>query len=144
MICTKCKVEKDNSNFRIRNNSKSGLQYWCKDCENKANKNRYVKKPKRIKTLKEKHLIKLDALKRMLKYRYNITYEQYIKMYEQQNYSCKICKKINILGDRKGLQVDHCHKTRKIRGLLCPSCNRGMIFIDKINNISVITKYLTN
>ena len=61
-------------------------------------------------------------------------------MYEKQNYSCKICKKINILGDKKGLQVDHCHKTGKIRGLLCPSCNRGMIFIDKINNISVIAK----
>ena len=141
MICTKCKIEKDNSLFRVRLKTKLGLQYWCKDCENKANKKRYIVKPKNIKPPKEAYLIKLDRLKRMLKYRYSITYEQYIGMYEEQNNSCKICKMSNVLGGYRGLQVDHCHKTNKIRGLICPSCNRGMIFIDKINDISIIINY---
>jgi hypothetical protein len=141
MICTKCKIEKDNSLFRVRLKTKLGLHYWCRDCENKANKKRYIVKPKNIKTPKEAYLIKLDRLKRMLKYRYSITYEQYIAMYENQNNSCKICKISNILGGKRGLQVDHCHKTNKIRGLICPACNRGMIFIDKINDISIIINY---
>lgn len=123
MICTKCKVEKDNSSFRIRLNSKSGFQYWCKGCEYQANKKRYIAKPKRIVIPKEKDQIKLNALKRMLKFRYNITYQQYTEMYDLQNHSCNICKKPNSLGGRKGLQVDHCHKTGKIRMLLCPKCN---------------------
>jgi hypothetical protein len=123
MICTKCKVEKDNSSFRIRLNSKSGFQYWCRDCENQGNKKRYIAKPKRVVIPKQKDQIKLDAFKRMLKSRYKITHQEYTEMYDLQNHSCKICKKLKSLGGRKGLQVDHCHKTGKVRALLCPNCN---------------------
>jgi hypothetical protein len=123
MICTKCKIEKDNSLFRIRLNSKSGFQYWCKGCEYQANKKRYIAKPKRIVIPKEKDSIKLDALKRMLKFRYNITHQEYTEMYDLQNHSCKICNTSNSLGGKDGLQVDHCHITGKVRALLCPNCN---------------------
>jgi hypothetical protein len=123
MICTKCKIEKDNSLFRIRLNSKSGFQYWCKGCEYQANKKRYIAKPKRIVIPKEKDSIKLDALKRMLKFRYNITHQEYTEMYHLQNHSCKICNTSKSLGGGNGLQVDHCHRTGKVRALLCPNCN---------------------
>ena len=143
MICTKCKVEKDNSLFRIRLNSKSGLQYWCKSCECQANKKRYISKPKRILIPKEKHLIKLDAFKRMLKFRYNITYQEYTEMYHLQNHSCKICKTPNYLADRKGLQVDHCHRTGKVRALLCPKCNTLLgICNDNIDRLESSILYL--
>lgn len=33
---------------------------------------------------------------------------------------CTIC------GVKENLVVDHCHKTNKIRGLLCNHCNRGL------------------
>lgn len=125
MICTKCKIDKSTESFRKRKDTTSGYQYWCKECENKANQNRYVKKPKQPKKEIDKDKVKLDALKRMLKHRYNLTYEEYTGMYESQNQSCFVCEKHFQLGGYKGLYVDHCHQTGKVRGLLCPSCNSG-------------------
>jgi hypothetical protein len=40
-----------------------------------------------------------------------------------QNYTCKICR-IEISEDKAC--VDHCHKTKTIRGCLCGSCNSGL------------------
>ena len=57
-----------------------------------------------------------------LKTRYKITPEHLKLMYEEQGDSCKIC---NTHKDelKEGLVIDHCHKTLKVRGLLCHHCN---------------------
>lgn len=49
-------------------------------------------------------------------------------MLKEQNNVCAICKKedLTIEGNSlrlKGLCIDHCHKTKKIRGLLCNKFN---------------------
>jgi len=49
---------------------------------------------------------------------------QYETMLQEQNYVCIICKNPNPDGRR--LSVDHCHETRRIRGLLCNNCNNGL------------------
>lgn len=51
------------------------------------------------------------------KARYNLTPEDYAKMYARQKGGCAICKRPVRLG------VDHSHKTKKVRGLLCDHCN---------------------
>lgn len=60
---------------------------------------------------------------------YGITLQQYERMFEQQQGKCKICRRPET-AQRKGqtlkLSVDHCHKTKKVRGLLCGKCNRGI------------------
>ena len=56
-----------------------------------------------------------------LKYRYNITPEQVGEMLSAQNNTCPIC--LLPLADP---YVDHCHSTRKVRNLLCNSCNSGL------------------
>ena len=48
----------------------------------------------------------------------NITVVEYNRLYEEQDGACAICAK-----QHGKLRVDHCHKTGKIRGLLCPRCN---------------------
>jgi len=54
------------------------------------------------------------------------------KMLEKQNHKCKICDtKIKIAEGRGQFKnntavVDHCHKTNKIRGILCSKCNTGL------------------
>ena len=60
--------------------------------------------------------------KEKLQLRYGLTYEQWEKMREEQNFSCMIC---GISEDEYGkkLDVDHCHNTGKVRGLLCNPCN---------------------
>ena len=70
---------------------------------------------------------------RHLKDKYGISLEQYQQMYNQQHGGCLICKTPmlfqNLGGDHgKTANVDHCHKTGKVRGLLCNSCNRGLGF----------------
>jgi hypothetical protein len=62
-----------------------------------------------------------------LKRSYGITIQDYATMFKEQNGVCKICgedgescKK----GDAKiALVVDHCHNSKKVKGLLCVNCN---------------------
>lgn len=60
---------------------------------------------------------------RNLKWNYNITLDDYNKIHNQQNGTCAICKESDPSGR---LVVDHCHKTGKVRGLLCNRCNPGI------------------
>ena len=50
--------------------------------------------------------------------RYDLSTENYTALLEKQNHSCAICK------DKTALEVDHCHTTDRVRGLLCERCNR--------------------
>ncbi len=62
----------------------------------------------------------------ILKTMYGITLEQYNEMLEKQLHTCAICKepeKAMRNGKVQKLAVDHCHKTGKVRGLLCWICN---------------------
>jgi len=63
--------------------------------------------------------------------KYGLTPEQWDAMYEGQRGRCAICKEI----PKQSLQVDHCHTTGEVRGLLCPPCNRaiGMLREDPEN-----------
>jgi hypothetical protein len=63
------------------------------------------------------------------KRRFGITPERYSELLKSQNGVCAICNQPEIatrLGKVKALAVDHCHKSGKIRGLLCSDCNTGI------------------
>jgi len=77
---------------------------------------------------KHKHVHKVRE--RLLKSKYGITTEQYEKMLSSQNGVCFICLKVQGDGKRK-LAIDHCHKTGKVRGLLCCKCNGNLGWLDK-------------
>jgi len=74
---------------------------------------------------------------------YGITYEQFVEMYYKQDKKCAICnKEIDI--NSRFTHIDHCHKTGKVRGLLCHQCNAGIGFLnDDINILANAIKYLT-
>lgn len=62
---------------------------------------------------------------------YGLTVEEYEAMAERQHYRCLVCGEKRPLYriDNKssnGLCIDHDHKTGKVRGLLCDTCNRGI------------------
>lgn len=73
---------------------------------------------------------------------YGITIEDYNRMFEEQGGCCKICKR-HQSEFKKRLHVDHCHKTKRVRGLLCFGCN---IALGKINDnpaiIEAMLEYL--
>jgi|ERR1700722_4220582 len=58
---------------------------------------------------------------------YGMTLEDYRRMVAAQGGLCAICRKKQ-LGDKrtKHSHVDHCHKTGKVRGILCGNCNIGI------------------
>ena len=61
-----------------------------------------------------------------LRYQYNLSVEQYDELLKKQNFTCRICNKkdnTKITSTNFPLVIDHCHKTNKIRGLLCSQCN---------------------
>jgi hypothetical protein len=64
-----------------------------------------------------------------LKQKYGLTLAAYRAMEEGQKGLCAMCGKPPTGGHKK-LYVDHDHKTGKIRGLLCSSCNCGLGWIE--------------
>jgi len=65
-----------------------------------------------------------------LRVNYGISVEQYEAMLKQQSGCCAICKKAPGENARGRLHVDHCHKTGKIRGLLCVKCNMALGWVE--------------
>jgi hypothetical protein len=53
---------------------------------------------------------------------YGLSGDQYWQLYELQGRCCAICKRAK--GIKRRLAVDHDHKTGKVRGLLCGTCNK--------------------
>jgi hypothetical protein len=76
-----------------------------------------------------------------LKWTYGISIEEYNEMFLKQNGLCAICKRTDI--EQKRLAVDHCHKTGKIRELLCSKCNKGLgHFDDNLIYLKEAVEYL--
>jgi hypothetical protein len=68
------------------------------------------------------------------KKKYNISLETYNKIFETQSGSCAICGKPQS-HFRRRLAVDHNHKTKKVRGLLCFRCNYFLGIVERNKNI---------
>jgi hypothetical protein len=60
--------------------------------------------------------------KDQLKHDYGISLEEYEALLKRQGGACAICCKKST----RPLCVDHCHVTRRMRGLLCRTCNLGI------------------
>jgi hypothetical protein len=78
---------------------------------------------------------------------YKMTPEDFDRMVVRQGGCCAGC---NDVFDRnkpiqKSIHVDHCHKTGKVRGLLCPPCNLAVGHLkDSYERAEKIAEYLKN
>lgn len=71
--------------------------------------------------------------------RLGITMADYFALAEAQEWRCKICEKI----PQTRMHLDHCHKTMRVRGLLCGTCNKGLgQFRDDPKLLEVAARYL--
>ncbi len=69
--------------------------------------------------------------KRSIEKKFGVPFQVVQNLFDSQNGECAICpKQLPPLGSGLGKQsagtVDHCHKTGKIRGILCDLCNKGL------------------
>ena len=92
-----------------------------------ANKDKVIAKAKQADPEKRKQYKKNWLAKRPdyfkedhLKRKYGITMAEWKVMFENQEGLCLICKK------NEATDVDHCHDSQQIRGLLCNPCNRAI------------------
>jgi len=94
--CRKCSQLKEMPEFHKNKSSPDGHRNVCKACRN--------------------------ALMQHIGPRYGLNTDQWQAMYDGQRGRCAICREI----PEAQLQVDHCHTTGEVRGLLCPTCNRAI------------------
>lgn len=72
-----------------------------------------------------------------LRLRYGITPEEFDALAARTRGKCPICLK------KKRLAVDHCHKTGRVRGLICSECNRSIGMLgDQVEPLRRALKYL--
>jgi hypothetical protein len=120
--CSDCKKLKQIRYFHKNKASRDGSGYAnvCAKCFRKRNRTRVPAK-RHLQYLKHKR----RQLDRDLFKHYGITRDQYNEMLAKQDNLCAICGK-HASDSHKGLHVDHCHETKKVRGLLCSACNIGI------------------
>lgn len=82
-----------------------------------------------------------EARNRAMIKMYGISMDEYDTLLINQEGVCAICHGLCKSGRR--LHVDHCHKTGKVRQLLCDRCNRGIgVFNDNISLMVSAVEYL--
>lgn len=69
-------------------------------------------------------LYKQEWYKRKRFDRYGITKADFEHLLEKQKHACYICQKP--FTELLRAHIDHCHASKKVRGLLCLHCNTGI------------------
>ena len=114
--CTLCNTEKPEDCFTLVPESKgrNGRHSHCRPCRVKYQAD-YVKRNPEV----------VKQTKRGTYYRtaYGITLGEYEKLNALRSGKCWICGRPGI---KRGLNIDHDHRTGLVRGLLCHQCNRGL------------------
>jgi hypothetical protein len=164
--CTLCGIDKSIIEFHKRTRSPDGLKFRCKTCC-------YLEKNNPVKVTPKKQVCRTcgetkaassfcvssshksgyhSSCKDCMRWkdklnRYGVTKEQYESMVAAQNNLCAICnrpeKDVHQSGRLKSLSIDHCHKTGKVRGLLCFACNSSIgKFDDDVDLLRSAIRYL--
>jgi hypothetical protein len=72
---------------------------------------------------------------------YGITLSLYLLLLDHQNGVCALCQRPP---GKRALSVDHDHRTGKVRGLLCPPCNRSLYMVEDLRLHDRALKYLND
>lgn len=83
-----------------------------------------------VKTSRERHLWE----------KYEMTEADVESLSASQDGRCAICGRFEA-DIPKGLCIDHCHRTGRVRGLLCTACNTHLGWAERWT--TAINKYLT-
>lgn len=143
-VCPKCKQDRLDSDF--------GTDRRCNYCCREKSKLYRKANPERVKTSvkqwRNEHPEDQKAwLRKARLKRFGLSEEDYLKLLTDQNGKCAVCKEaeteVYSEGKIKMLAVDHCHKTNRIRGLLCSACNKaeGLLKSD-VQRVLSLAEYL--
>lgn len=138
--CSNCFEIKSLDSFPKRVAVANGKSAQCKQCvskykanlykeniaiERQKRRNHYRKHQDKIKETNRAYYQRTSSISNVARRcrKRGITVERYYEMLNEQKYCCKTCKKYLVEGERS---IDHCHKTNKVRGILCDNCNTAI------------------
>jgi hypothetical protein len=154
--CTSCNLVLPVDSFYTRGDTRTGPASHCKACCSKRRRDRYKNRtpeqeaqrqrairefrelpydhPRKVadrerkRAYEESNRAKLTGMRRewRLKNRYGIGAESVQEMFKQQGGCCAICGEDNFGTGASAPNVDHCHATGDVRGILCTRCNHGL------------------
>lgn len=113
--CSACNELKPIESFGISALYVGGRRRQCTRCRGKRNKPR----PAETRTPTPP----ADTRRYKLKGRYGITEQDYSRMLAEQGGKCAICATDDPKSRYGVMHIDHCHKSGKVRALLCNPCN---------------------
>ena len=131
-LCRNCSRDLPLSSeyFYASKKSATGLGSRCKDCRRKDAR-RWL----------ENNIVRGRSTRRVwkLKAKYGINQAVYLQMLIKQSSLCAICS----TAFTETPHIDHCHTTRKVRGLLCFKCNNMLgLAKDSISTLHNAIRYI--
>lgn len=103
---------------RLQRNREKALRYYRNNLEKVRERGRKYAKARHSADTSFKRKARLKA-------NYGMTPEEWLAMFEAQGCRCAICGSDNP-NAKAGWNTDHCHKSGKVRFILCAHCNRGL------------------
>jgi len=120
----------------------------CKSCGGEHEQNsRQIKRnsaPMSCENYKPPNWSGLEREDNIIRKRYGISMAQFSSLLAAQNNGCAICQK-PIEAIRRRMNIDHCHDTNEVRGILCSGCNTGLGHLgDNVAGLQRAISYLQN
>lgn len=153
--CTRCQTLKELAEFR--KSTRGPLQSWCRQCEKDYQKKIYADNPKksqeRSANWRKKYAETYSAKRKENRHKYyaseiarkyNMTKSEASHLIKTEGSRCKACSvEFDLTKPLLRRNLDHCHKTGKVRGFLCLRCNTvaGLVN-DDTTILKQIAKYL--
>lgn len=132
-LCPKCGEMKPRDGFYgVR--KRSG---WCKPCSRARSAAYYAANKEKQKAAHREWVSnnRERAADQKARSAYGLSVEEFEQL--KREGKCAIC------GGTERLCIDHCHISKRVRGVLCASCNKGLgFFKDDANRIRAAIEYL--
>jgi len=144
-VCRRCLKFKAISQFVFKEGVRLKACKRCRDAENRQMNRWRREHHEEVRAYERKVWSKYSfrARKKFLKRRYGISIDDYYVMLEAQGGHCATCPTTPQPG--RSLAVDHDHRTNRVRGLLCDSCNRALGLVkDDPGILRALENYLAN
>lgn len=160
--CSKCGGIKPISYFVRDKNRKDGRHPQCYSCvqaykkkwklrpevieRNRKYQREFARNPERKRQVLAYQNARLPSgITRKKKFKimskYGLTEEKYLQILADQNGKCATCA--FQFNDHSETQIDHCHATGIVRGILCKHCNRALGQVaDSVEILAALIKYL--
>lgn len=123
--CSRCQKDKAIDDFRI--DARRGKpRASCKACDASRHREWLEKNRDQVRAGDRRRWKAKDRWEAHIQRNYGLAASDYDRMIVEQQGQCAICKTDKPGGRSTRFNIDHCHKSGRVRGLLCNPCNTAL------------------